>query len=357
MRRIYLIRHAQPQFPTDEKYCIGQTDFPLSKLGKMQAVLLSGWADEILRPCTFFSSPLKRARETADFICENYQVRSGLEEMHAGLWDGLSFSQINKNWPDIFEKRGEDQNIPIPGAEDVEKGLARFKNAVEESLCACESDIAVVAHSTVIQALLSHACGTALNKSRSYKLPYCSLSRLDYDGDFRLVYFGESKTPPMSDRLCLSLLCAAECTESVIAHCKAVCKKALDIENALSKKAYKLDRALIEQSALLHDIARSEKNHASLASYWLSELGYPDISRIIAQHHEHSGDIIDEAAVVYIADKLVRGSTEVGLLSRFEESRKKCLDFEALEAHAARFNAATKIKNKINHICGEEIIA
>lgn len=93
MRRLFLIRHGLPAFPEAEKMCIGSTDLPLSPTGRLQACLLA----ETLRGISFggvFCSRLERSRRTAEFLDPEPICLPGLEEMHAGDWDGLTFRQI-----------------------------------------------------------------------------------------------------------------------------------------------------------------------------------------------------------------------------------------------------------------------
>ena len=107
---------------------------------------------------------------------------------------------------------------------------------------------------------------------------------------------------------------------------------------------------------LLHDIARAEKDHPAIGALWLRELGYPELSEIVRQHHDPDGTQIDEAAVVYIADKAVRGDMRCGIEERFAASLKKCATPEAREAHARRYETAMAIRNEINRLCEEELI-
>ena len=59
MRSLYLVRHGKPQYPDEHSYCVGQTDFSLSMLGHLQAVLLNEeLSDKISR---IYCSPLLRA--------------------------------------------------------------------------------------------------------------------------------------------------------------------------------------------------------------------------------------------------------------------------------------------------------
>ena len=40
-RTVYLIRHAMPDLPLGERWCVGvRTDLPLGTLGRLQAALL-----------------------------------------------------------------------------------------------------------------------------------------------------------------------------------------------------------------------------------------------------------------------------------------------------------------------------
>lgn len=32
-----------------------------------------------------------------------------------GLWDGLSFREIKERFPELYERRGVDMSVPIPG--------------------------------------------------------------------------------------------------------------------------------------------------------------------------------------------------------------------------------------------------
>lgn len=195
MRNIFFIRHALPDFPNGDRYCLGQTDFPLSVQGKIQAIILKHWTKELLLGKSVFCSKLTRAKETADFLTSSPIIVEGLEEMHAGLWDGLSFTEIENRWPEVFAARDGVKNIPIPGAEDINSGLKRFIDAVKDCLAMESKDIVIVAHSTVIQAFLAYCDGTPLDECRVYKLPYCSLSKVGFDGDFHVEYFGKTNFP------------------------------------------------------------------------------------------------------------------------------------------------------------------
>ena len=64
-RKVWLIRHAMPDLPIGERWCVGgRSDFPLGRLGRLQAALLP-FVPELQGLDAVFCSSLIRARETA----------------------------------------------------------------------------------------------------------------------------------------------------------------------------------------------------------------------------------------------------------------------------------------------------
>lgn len=354
MRRIYLFRHALPDFPRNEKYCLGLTDLPLGPLGRMQACI-AGWG---MREKTFervFCSRLTRSRETAACLSPCPTVLEGLEEMFAGDWDGLPFSQIQQQWPAVFEARGRDLRFPIPGAESPAEGQRRFLAALNQALSMTTGDIAVVGHATVNQSLLCHALGLPAEEGRQFFLPYASYCVFCWDGEFHLESMANTLCPPLTPALCQRLLDAAGTPEPVERHCQAVSRQALTLWEALAENGCILDRDLVETAALLHDIARTRPCHSRIGGEWLTALGYPRQGDIVRQHHDLDRLVLNEAALVFLADKLIQGTADVTLEERFAQSRKKCQSSEALAAHEVRHTQAQALANLFNQTCEKEI--
>lgn len=150
MKRVYLIRHGLPDFPGGKRMCLGATDIPLGEAGLQQAREMAAK----LPPVTaVFSSPLTRAVQTAQAIGAP-TILNDLRELHAGEWDGLTFDEIRVRYPDLYEARGQDPTIPLPGAEDDATGLARFRSAMETAAELAPGDFAVVAHGGIISRFL-----------------------------------------------------------------------------------------------------------------------------------------------------------------------------------------------------------
>lgn len=347
MRRIYFIRHARPDIPFGERWCVGsRTDFPLGTFGLIQASLLS-FEPELKDLNAVYCSFLSRSRETALAISPSPVMIPGLEEQDMGEWDGLSFTEIMKGWPELYAIREHDPYTLPNGAETFDHMAGRFREAVARCIAESEGDIAIVAHKS---------CISTVTGSRE-SLGWASVSAAEYDRDGLMVTeIGRQPHPELSDEVCEMMLSAAGASDGLKAHCMAVAKLACGLCEELSAKGIKLNVPLVRSSALLHDIARSQKDHPAAGAKWLSELGYPDIADIIRQHHDPDGTDLNEAALVFIADKCISGEKRITIEERFAASAERCHNPEAKAAHAARLNAALSLKEEINRICGKTVI-
>ena len=344
MRRICLIRHGHPDFPFGEHRCVGgRTDLPLGALGRMQAALLP-FLPELEGLSAVFCSPLARARETALPLCAAPRVMAGLEEQDMGVWDGLSFREIRERFPELYEARERDPSLLPEGAESMDEVRARMRAALLRCLDESEGDIAVAGHRTAIASLTGHR----------ELLLHGSVTVLRWDGErYSIEALGVRPCPPLTRRLAETLLAAAAPGERVEAHCRAVAAEALRIARALPSE---LDEELLVSAALLHDVARAEPDHARVGAAWLRELGYANAAACVERHHDCCGEAIDEAAVLFLADKCVREDRHVTLAERFAGSEARCLSPEARAAHAARLEAALRLRDEINALCGRTLV-
>lgn len=346
MQKLYLIRHALPDFPPGTRRCVGITDIPLGTLGELQAVVLGEYMKNIPLQ-TVFCSDLSRAIQTASAISPNPTVIPGLREMNAGDWDGLLFDEIRQRWPEIYEKRGSDPNYPIPGAELPQQGQCRFRNAVEAILRQTEGDIAIVSHCTVMQSFLSFVLGTDVNQCRQYKLDYTGITTVGYEnGKFSVLNMNVRPRVPLSEGLCEKLMMTAK---APLAHCREVAEKADAITKALADTGLELNSNIIHFGALLHDIAKKEPDHPADGAAWLRDLGWEEVADTVRTHHDPENAKINEQNIVYLADKLP-------VEERFARSLIYCTTAEGRNAHARRLLVARQLKVKINALCGKEIV-
>ena len=338
MRRVCLLRHARPDFPLDARLCLGRTDLPLGALGRMQACRTAICMADLSFEAVY-TSPLQRAVETAGFFSPDARVVDNLREIDCGDWDGLDFAEIQRRWPELYAARGKDLSLPMPNGETVDAVRERAQRALQQILAETTGDVLIVAHSFVIRTRLGDL---------NCRLPYASVTVL---GDPECVGFVPEE--PLTEPLAEALLKAAAPGEKIQAHCHAVAKEALRIAERLPMK---LDTALLVSAALLHDVARAEQHHAETGAAWLRDLGYSAAAEIIEQHHDFAGTTLNEAAILYLADKCVLEDRVIPLSERFEKSEAKCLTDEAKEAHARRREAAERLREEVNTLCQTEVV-
>ena len=348
IRRVYLIRHAMPDIPLGERWCIGgRTDLPLGRLGRLQAALLP-FVPELQTVQAVFCSRLIRARETALPLCPAPTAVDGVEEQDMGVWDGLSFRQIQKRFPTLYALREADPSLLPEGAESMEQVARRMTDGIWSCLRQSKGDLALVSHKSAIASITGHR----------NSLGYTTISVLCQEGDtLRTEEIGLRPHPPLDDRVCGALLQAAGADAALQAHCRAVAALADRMCAKLQKAGLSLDARAVHRAALLHDLAKGEADHAALGGLWLEELGYPDLAPLIRQHLDLNCLTPDEAAVVFLADKAVQGDRYVDLDARFSASRGKCRTAEALAAHQKRRDTAVFLHNEMNRLCQSEIFA
>ena len=337
MRTLTLIRHGHPDIPLGERWCLGRTDLPLCAVGRMQAALLP--FDPELPGKPVFSSYLSRALETARPLCPSPLVREGLEEQDLGEWDGLPFTEIMRRWPELYAAREKNPDIWPDSAETTEAVRRRMHEAVLRCLGETEGDIVIVSHKSAIASLTG----------RRPKLAHSSVSTLLWDGEtLSPVEVGRLPHPKLTEEVCMKLLRAAGTPERVIAHCRAVAEKALRLADTAQAAGAAPDRELLAAAALLHDVARTEADHAAVGAAWLRTLGYPEVADIAAQHHDLAECELSEAALLFLADKVLLEEREVTLEERFERSLARCTTAEALAAHDRRYKTAKQIETMLN---------
>lgn len=144
--------------------------------------------------------------------------------------------------------------------------------------------------------------------------------------------------------------------DNVQAHCRAVCSQALALGEQIKKNGYTVDMELVAAAALLHDIVRQERNHASYGAAILAREGYPAVAELVACHHDFAAaaweqEFVLEAAIVYLADKQIRGVERVSVSERFGRSKKRCMAQknaeEALAFHQMRWEQAKTVEQYI----------
>jgi molybdenum cofactor cytidylyltransferase len=173
----------------------------------------------------------------------------------------------------------------------------------------------------------------------------------DTQEDYRELnnYFLNIEKPTLEH--CMEILKYFNTDERTQEHCISVAELAKEFAVKLLSSGYKLDVQIVEAGAILHDVARREKNHAVCGAKWVMDLGYPKIAEIIRAHMDLPQDAVatlDERSIVYLADKFYAGSQRVTLEERFERAFSRFGENkEAIRAVNIRLDNARKVLQKI----------
>jgi molybdenum cofactor cytidylyltransferase len=169
-----------------------------------------------------------------------------------------------------------------------------------------------------------------------------------------LDYFFKMSIPGADE--CIEILKYYETDQYTIEHCIAVEKTATEFAEKLQNSGHTLDIRLVKAGALLHDVARRQKEHASCGAQWVEQLGYHEVAEIINTHMdlpEDSINLLDERSIVYLADKMVIKNQRVNLEERFNRAFSQYGENEhIMNSIKNRLDNGKKILNKIEQIIG-----
>jgi probable phosphoglycerate mutase len=222
--RLFLVRHGETELHK-EKIFLGQTDVPLSEIGKKQAVNvakeLSGWK---LKEPLLLSSDLSRARESAEIIRDNIRLidletrdigeansqsqntkiqnsqegnqstkcparcldiieETAFRELNLGTWDGQYISKIKAERLEEYEKRGLNLLAYKSGYEgenfyDLQyRVMKRLGDYMKEYP---SGDLILVAHSGGIRIILCNLLGIPLEEMKNFFVPRGSLNLVSF---------------------------------------------------------------------------------------------------------------------------------------------------------------------------------
>nr|MDQ3756511.1 histidine phosphatase family protein [Actinomycetota bacterium] len=132
----------------------GRSDAPLSEVGRRQAASL---AAVVPRAARVISSPLLRARETAEVFGLPVEIDERWVEMDYGEYDGRPLADVPA---ELWDRWRSDSSHRPPGGESITAVGERVREACAELVAdAAERDVVVVSHVSPIKAAVAWALG------------------------------------------------------------------------------------------------------------------------------------------------------------------------------------------------------
>jgi ribonuclease H / adenosylcobalamin/alpha-ribazole phosphatase len=156
-----LLRHGQTPLSVRKRFA-GAVDVPLTDTGVRQAeaaaarLAARGGLDLIV------TSPLRRARQTADLVAAAtgaaVQLEEGFREGSFGEWEGLSFAEASSQWPKQMAAWLARPGTPPPGGESFADVALRVGAALGELLAAQPGrTVLIVSHLTPVKEIVARA--------------------------------------------------------------------------------------------------------------------------------------------------------------------------------------------------------
>lgn len=167
MRRLIILRHGETEWNREERFR-GMADLPLTENGLQQAKYA---AERIapLKPQVIYSSPLRRATQTAGAVGKALglpvNIDEDLKDIDYGLWQGLTLTEAYRRYRKEYQQwLHSPQMVNFPQGESlpmVQERVNRLLKTIDEKHK--EEAILLVTHKVVCKVLLISLLGTDLS--------------------------------------------------------------------------------------------------------------------------------------------------------------------------------------------------
>jgi len=181
MIRLLLVRHGLTQWNEEKRY-LGNTDIPLNKIGKQQAIALA----HALREEHFeqiYSSTLQRALDTAAVIKANRKISlitdPRLREINFGVFEGLTFSEAKTQYPTMLSAWLDNYDQPPDEGE--------LFSSLTERVCSFLGDLKmieapqtklIVSHGGCLREIIRLLLGQPRERHWSFQFDLASISEV-----------------------------------------------------------------------------------------------------------------------------------------------------------------------------------
>jgi broad specificity phosphatase PhoE len=174
--RLIFVRHGETAYNAENRLQ-GQRDTPLNARGREQARAIGGTLRNLLGPeidrldeaQAFFASPLERARETMEIARDamglapkRYRLDPVLKELSFGLWEGLTWSEIEIKDPKGLRARREDRWGFVPNSGE---SYAMLADRLRPWLDGLNEHAFVTSHGGVARVLMALIAGVPQEKA------------------------------------------------------------------------------------------------------------------------------------------------------------------------------------------------
>jgi probable phosphoglycerate mutase len=184
---LLLVRHGQTAWNKDLHFR-GRVDLPLDETGLNQAEAVARCLAAEFQPAALLSSPLQRARQTAEAIAQatqlNLQDEKCLIDLDYGQFSGLSPTEAETKFLELYRAW---LNVPhiirFPAGESLDDVHARLSDLLGRvTNLYPNAQVILVTHQVVCQVLLCHLLGIHNGYFSHFQVDPASLTICQVDG-------------------------------------------------------------------------------------------------------------------------------------------------------------------------------
>jgi ribonuclease H / adenosylcobalamin/alpha-ribazole phosphatase len=183
-----LLRHGQTPLSVERRFA-GIGDIDLTELGARQArAAAQRLARRAVPIGAIITSPLLRTRRTAEEAARAtgapLRVDDDLRETDFGGWEGLTFAEVSRKWPEEMREWLASSDVAPPGGESFTDVDRRVMAALQRLLARYPAaTVLVVSHVTPIKTMVRHALEAPAVALFRMHLDVASICEIDWHPD------------------------------------------------------------------------------------------------------------------------------------------------------------------------------
>lgn len=194
---LILVRHGVTRHTERKAFSGSGGDDPeLTEAGRDQAARAGAYVATLGGVDAVIASPLRRTQETAAEIAavvgREVRLDAGFAEVAFGDWEGSTFPEIMKGWPDDLQRWLDSTAVAPPGGESMNAVRTRVLAARDQVFAERQGQtVVIVSHVTPIKVLVAEALGAPLRTIYNMELAPASITTVQWwpDGGSSLRTF------------------------------------------------------------------------------------------------------------------------------------------------------------------------
>lgn len=188
--KLYMVRHGETEF--NKRHCYyGVTDAELNEVGIEQARILGRYFQDIHLDAVI-ASPLRRARDTAEYICNTKEVEIRtddlLMEQNFGIFEGMSAGKIVERYPEVWERWNQNfSDYRLDGGESFRDVRKRIDSFLEDKLQGEKGNVLIVAHKGTLGHMLASLLHMPLDSYWNFVFDQGCVNVIDLEDGYAII--------------------------------------------------------------------------------------------------------------------------------------------------------------------------